>query len=683
MTNVPGVLRRGIIQPKYILAIVIVLIGMMVGMTLYELSASRQDITRILQEEAMSLAEAISIMSDNSLVCFSKIEDLVFERLLSNARILEWMDHRGRLSDEVLRDIAERNEVYRIDVFSKNGRRVLSSHAQGSSDLPVIPQADRLAAHFAPLLNGAEDEMVTGLDEYRSGLYAVGVRRRKGGAIVLNMDAEQMLNFRRDMGIGSLIQTIGDNEGIKYIVLQDEDGLILASRNVTEMRRIAGDDFLESALQNRWLDTRIYPFGGEEVLEVVSPFQIDDTSYGLFRIGLSMEEVQAVKSRGKQRLILIAFAAFVIGIVSLSLLLVSQNYSLLSKAYDKMRTYTGMVLENIADGIIVSDSKGVISVFNRAAERILKKSAREAIGTSVAELAPEMRKALQDAFSGQAPDRDSEIAVRLPEAGSRMLSVRTSRIAETEAGQDSIVAIVRDVTEAKLMEDNMRRTEQLTAMGKLASAVAHEVRNPLNAISMITQRLGREFVPREREEKYRELVSMVRSESARLNGIVEEFLQFARPPKLNRQQVGMNQLLDEAISLIEAQATDRDIEISKEYSELGDWILDREQMKQALLNLLLNGIEAMPDGGVLSIKDCPGAGALCLEISDTGKGIPEEDVPRIFDLYFTTKETGTGLGLSIVQRIVTEHGGWVDVDSVPGSGTTFRIHFPEEARADE
>ncbi len=185
------------------------------------------------------------------------------------------------------------------------------------------------------------------------------------------------------------------------------------------------------------------------------------------------------------------------------------------------------------------------------------------------------------------------------------------------------------------MEENIKRTEQLTAMGKLASAVAHEVRNPLNAISMIAQRLGREFVPQEEEEQYHELTSMVKSESARLNGIIEQFLEFARPPKLNRQPVDMDQLLDETTSLVGIQAAEYGIEVHKKYSDLGKWIVDREQMKQVFLNLLLNGIEAMPDGGVLSIRGCSEDETLCIEVSDTGKGISEEEMPRIFDLYFT------------------------------------------------
>ena len=670
MKGLPGVLNIDIVQPKHILAIVAILMGMMIAMGLYEMSASRRDIERVLREEATSLAEAISIMSDNSLACFGEIEYLVTERLLSNARILERLDSESPLSEEILKDIAEQNHIHGILVYSGDGSIILDSHALEDS---APPQLWMLTKMF---LSSDKDETIIVLDEVER--YAVAVRRRKGGAIVLGMDSSEMPEFRKSIGVGSLIQAIGENEGIEYIVLQDENGLILASKNVTQMRKIAGDDFLQSALDHKRVDMRTYLFGGREAMEVVSPFQIDDESYALFRIGLSLDALRAVASRGRNRLVLTALVALAVGAVSLSLLLVSQNHSLLSRAYDRIQTYTGVVLENIADGIVVSDSSGTISVFNRAAERIFGKTGDEAAGLSVDKLGPSMRKLIDDAFSSEASRQISEVAAVLPESRERLLSVRTSRFSGIEAEADSVVAIIRDVTEAKMMEENIKRTEQLTAMGKLASAVAHEVRNPLNSISMIAQRLGREFAPREEEEQYRELTSMIKSESIRLNGIIEQFLDFARPPKLDRQPVDMDQLLDETSALVVMQSAEHGIEIHKKYSDLGRWVVDREQMKQVLLNLLLNGVEAMPGGGVLSIRGCVEDKTLCIEISDTGKGIPKEEIPRIFDLYFTTKETGTGLGLSIAQRVVMEHGGWLDVDSEPGDGAAFRIYLPAE-----
>lgn len=671
MRDIPRTLKRGIVPPKYILAIAVVLIITMFGMGLYEFYTSKRDIMHVLQEEAISLAESISIMGDNSLISFGMIEELVFRRLMDNARILEEMDYQGRLSEKSLKSLAEQNSIYQIIVFDEKAQITLINRKEAVTARIM----DALIERITPLLNGIENETEILLYENTYEHYAVGIHRRKGGAIVTGIHSDEMLKFRRSTGIGNLIQEIGKNEGIEYIVLQDEAGLILASKNITEIRKISGDKFLEDALKNRWIDTRKYLFNGIDVLEVVSPFQINEASYGLFRIGLSMKKVNAVESRGKQRLVLAALITITISIISLSLLLINQNYSLISNSYDRMKSYTGTVLENIADGIIVTDDKGIISVFNKASEMIFRRSADEVIGKSIAELSQDLR----GIFDGTTDQQLSEITVKVPigTQASRLLSIDTSRLLETEGKGYSVIAVIRDITEAKLMEENIRRTEQLTAMGKLASAVAHEVRNPLNAISIIAQRLNREFIPSKKEDEYHELINIVRSELSRLNSIVEEFLQFARPPKLNRQPVDVDQLLDETALLIHAQTEGKDIKIEKSYSDLGIWVIDKEQMKQALLNLLLNSIDAMPDGGILSVKGRIDQYGLYLDISDTGKGISEEDIPHIFDLYFTTKETGTGLGLSIVQRVIMEHGGWISVESVLRVGTTFSIYLPK------
>lgn len=668
MAFVPEVLRKGIIQPKYILAIVVILIVMIAGMSLYELSTSSKDIMRVLREEAISLAESISVVSDNALICFDRFADMAVERLLNNARALECLDYEGHLDRKIASDTAKKNNIHQIAILEDDGRQSWSFPASSTLPDPTT------IGNIAPLINGDESEMVIELGEdMEEDRVAVGVHRRKGGAIVLVAEVDELSEFRRSIGIGSPIQAIGENEGIEYIVLQDKMGLILASKNVTEMEKIVGDSFLEDALQNKVLDTRIYSYDGKEVMEVVSPFQLDHSSFGLFRIGLSMKEVHAVRSRSRQRLILTTLIAFTAGIVSLGFVFVNQNYRLLSGAYERIQTYTGTILKNIADGVVVSDKKGVISVFNKSAERIFRRPAHEMIGAKTVTLGPAIESFFTSVTDDRLPSKADEFAVEVPGAGSRLLSIHAGWL-DTEDG-GSVVAVIRDITEERLIEENMRRAEQLTAMGKLASAVAHEVRNPLNAISMIAQRLSREFVPEREKDNYYELINTIRSESSRLNRIIENFLQFARPPKLNRQPTDMDQVLDEIIALIIPQAEGRGIDVQKGYSGLGIWTVDSQQLKQALLNILLNGIEAMPGGGILSVKAKKEDERLSIEISDTGKGIPKEDISKIFDLYFTTKETGTGLGLSIAQRVITEHNGWISVDSEPGIGTTFSIYI--------
>jgi two-component system sensor histidine kinase HydH len=665
------IIKKGIIQPKYILAIAIVLIAVLVGMGFYELSASNRDLMTVLQEEATSIAEAINIMGEKSLLSFDEMMDLISNRALNNARLLEMIDYNGHLNDKILKEIIERNEIYQVFVVNRDGQVIFNMGEDKESNTIGTAMSD---SKFRSLLDGVENEVVIDLYNDGSDSFLVSVYRRKGGAIAIITDANEIMEFKRSIGIGNLIQAVGENKGIEYIVLQDKRGIISASKNVSEMRRISGDSFLENALQNKLSDTRVYSYDGRDVFEVVNSFQIADNSYGLFRIGLSMKEANSVKARSQQRLLIISLVALVAGVVILSFLLVSQNYSLLSSAYERIQTYTGTVLENIADGIIVADNKKTVSVLNKASERIIEQSADDLTGKSISNLNSEIEKVINDAYNAKWSEHTSEIKVRSVDSGEKLLSINVSKI--TKAGDTSVIAVVRDVTESRAMEENIKRTEQLTAMGKLASAVAHEVRNPLNAISMTAQRLDREFSPKENEGKYRELTQMIKSESIRMNRIIEEFLKFAKPPKLNRQPTNIEQLLDEVTLLIKSQAEYHDIKVDKQYYEIGIWNLDREQIKQVILNLLLNGIEAIPDGGTLLVKTWKEGDDLAIEVTDTGKGIPEDVLPRIFDLYFTTKDMGTGLGLSIVQRIIAEHGGLIKVSSGLGIGTTFRIHLP-------
>jgi two-component system sensor histidine kinase HydH len=665
------IIRKGIIQPKYILAIAIVLIAVLVGMGFYELSASNRDLMTVLQEEATSIAEAINIMGDNSLLSFDEMMDLICNRALNNARLLEMIDYNGHLNDKILKEIIERNEIYQVFVVNGDGQVVFSMGDDKESNAINTAMSDN---KFRSLLDGVEKEAVIDLYNDGSDSFLVSVYRRKGGAIAIITDANEIMEFKRSIGIGNLIQAVGENKGIEYIVLQDEKGIISASKNVSEMRRISGDSFLENALQNKLSDTRVYSYDGRDVFEVVNPFQIADNSYGLFRIGLSMKEANSVKVRSQQRLLIISLVALVAGVVILSFLLVNQNYSLLSTAYERIQTYTGTVLENIADGIIVADNKKTVSVLNKASERIIEQSADDLTGKSISNLNSEIEKIINDAYNAKWSEHTSEIKIRSADSGEKLLSINVSKITKTD--DTSVIAVVRDVTESRAMAENIKRTEQLTAMGKLASGVAHEVRNPLNAISMTAQRLDREFSPKENEDKYRELTQIIKSESIRMNRIIEEFLKFAKPPKLNRQPTNIELLLDEVTLLIKSQAEYHNIKVDKQYSEIGIWNLDREQIKQVVLNLLLNGIEAMPDGGALSVKTWKEGDDLSIEVTDTGKGIPEDVLPRIFDLYWTTKDMGTGLGLSIVQRIIAEHEGLINVNSRLGIGTTFRIHLP-------
>ncbi len=232
--------------------------------------------------------------------------------------------------------------------------------------------------------------------------------------------------------------------------------------------------------------------------------------------------------------------------------------------------------------------------------------------------------------------------------------------------------------ERRALEAGLARRERLAALGDMAAALAHEIRNPLNAVSMGLQRLRAEFRPAEAEE-YARLVDLVQGEVRRLNTIMEQFLSLARPLPLKLEPLQAEELLTELAALVEADARSSGVRVALAIpSGLAPIVADRDHLKQVLLNLILNGLQAMPEGGTLRLEAAATRDTLTLTVADTGPGIPPEALPRLFDPYFTTKAKGLGLGLAIARRIVEEHGGRIEVESRPTRGSRFRVALPLE-----
>ncbi len=234
-----------------------------------------------------------------------------------------------------------------------------------------------------------------------------------------------------------------------------------------------------------------------------------------------------------------------------------------------------------------------------------------------------------------------------------------------------------------LAQEALRRRDRLAAMGELASTVAHEVRNPLNAIGMSIQRLRREFTdalssaPEADRAELQELLGIVTVETQRLDRIVQQFLEYARPPKLAPRRTDLAALLSDAAGSLRASAAARGVTIETDLQGAGEAVIDRDQCMQALDNLIRNAIEASPAGGRVALRARSAPGGHVIEVEDQGPGIPPDQVPRIFDLYFTTKADGTGVGLAVTHQIVDAHGGRIDVQSGPGRGTRMTIHLPD------
>ena len=226
------------------------------------------------------------------------------------------------------------------------------------------------------------------------------------------------------------------------------------------------------------------------------------------------------------------------------------------------------------------------------------------------------------------------------------------------------------------MEMRLHQAERLSAMGRLAAGVAHEIRNPLNAISMATQRL--------QENNVGQLTGVILAEIRRLNNIVEEFLGFSRSRNLKFSRLDLIGLLDQIVLLVREEAESEGISIETRYAVFPLMIsMDSDKLEQAFLNIIKNAMESISDGGSVKLSVEPrGKEWVTIKISDTGTGLSPEEIERIFDPDYTTKEKGLGLGLSLAHEIIRGHGGEIHVRSQPGSGTTFEILLPVKNRSD-
>ncbi|WP_394837397.1 ATP-binding protein [Pendulispora rubella] len=348
------------------------------------------------------------------------------------------------------------------------------------------------------------------------------------------------------------------------------------------------------------------------------------------------------------------------------------------------RRYRALV--ELTDVLVIGlDETGHVALFNRRAAALAEIASEEAYGRDFVDTwIPEedrgrLRESLSQAHRGE---RLREVETSFVEPNRRvrwqLLPARDSE----EKRHHFVYLIGIDVTERRALEKRAADAEALSAMGTLALNLAHEIRNPLNAAVLQLHLMGRDIdkleADYERRAAMHRRVEIVGSEINRLNRLLTEFLELARPRGIGREPVHIGSLVDDVLELERESAERRGIRIERQIvaDGCGVAIGDREKLKQVIINLVVNSIEAMKGGGTLTARVKCGDSNVVLEIVDTGPGIDPELVDNVFDPFFTTKEGGTGLGLSIVRKIIDQHGGDVSITSEKGQGTQVRVRVP-------
>ncbi|MCK6529096.1 ATP-binding protein [Myxococcota bacterium] len=365
-----------------------------------------------------------------------------------------------------------------------------------------------------------------------------------------------------------------------------------------------------------------------------------------------------------------------------------------------LRELHGNIVENIRSGILTSDLAGRITSFNAAAEKLTGIPASLAAGRPVVELFPEAAERLKEPAltDSLGPESGGSWEQWYRGDARRRLYLRfaVSDLRDPRRAPIGRILIFDDITRLRHVEEQLERDERLAALGRLASGIVHEIRNPLASISGSVQLLRSCLDLREDD---RRLMDIVIREADRLNGLVTNFLGFARNPTPNLGRVRPDRIAAEVLQMARSQGWSSGTVEVRERFESEEFVhADPDQLRQILWNLVLNAVQAMPRGGTITVgtrvllgygpKDPKDSGVIRvgdwyeLSVRDTGVGMEPEQLARIFDPFVTQKSGGTGLGLAIVQRIVDAHGGCISVESSPGRGASFLVFLPLTGEGD-
>jgi two-component system, NtrC family, sensor histidine kinase AtoS len=339
---------------------------------------------------------------------------------------------------------------------------------------------------------------------------------------------------------------------------------------------------------------------------------------------------------------------------------------------ENVESYNENILHCVTSGVITFDTSCRITTINRAAEEILNIRRDRMLGRTCQDLFEEgeITSAVRAALDGRLPSARME--ARLGDANSRVwIGYNTTILTDRHDKPIGVILSFSDLTEVKRLQEQMELRERLSALGEMSAGIAHELRNPM---AVITGYLN--LMSKKADQAGQDVIRKIADEISGMNRIIGDLLTFARPASLNRVPVNLKELIETSVATV-MQATDADHRVATMIAlDPGTVRIDEGLMRQALTNLIQNAVEAMTEGGTLSVSGSARQNEFIVAIKDTGSGIPQDRIKKIFLPFFTTKDKGVGMGLALAHKIISTHGGRIEVESTEGKGSTFTVTLP-------
>ncbi len=544
--------------------------------------------------------------------------------------------------------------------------------------------------------------------------YMVRILSEKGAALIKGLEAGARTGMMRMMWGGQQVQTLIEETAllpdVLYIMIINREGLVLAGSQGSligsaEIRpyfdEIKVSDTIHwkiVTIQNDLRAFEVYKFFkpitghgdrmGDEMghhmrRRTMMPQADNEWSFSsgkvqedrIILVGLDLAPFEDARRVDIRNTAILSGVLVLLGLGGFISMFWMHSYYSTKKSLQDTSAIADEVVTSLPVGLIATDQDKKIAFYNSAAERITGLDLEKVRGKDLESVLPSGFYGFIESLNRGESVVEKETQWDIVGEKAVPLSLSASQIINEEGQFVGLVLIIRDLREVRSLQEEVRRKETLAAIGGLAAGVAHEIRNPLSSLKGIASYLKDKFEDNNRDK---EMAGVMIQEVDRLNRVISELLEFAKPTDLNLRITDMNLLIEHSVKLIEKEAFAKGISIEVNLAQQSmNAEIDADRFSQCLLNLYLNAIQSMKNGGHLVINaDITEKNTVYIEIRDSGEGIQPENLKKIFDPYYTTKSKGTGLGLAIVHKIIEAHKGQIRIHSLTGQGTTVTIEMP-------
>lgn len=536
----------------------------------------------------------------------------------------------------------------------------------------------------------------------------------KGAALIRSFEAGARMGMRGMMGmrrgdfqLQRLLTETAKQPDIVYIIVTDAKGRIKAHNNLSQVGKRYGTDLdLEKIQQSGALYKReVINETGQDTFEVFRNFK--PLQVGMHRhlkrhlelmdkdlrrrferyitgeikqiifVGFDMGPFKTAREEETLQIVITTALLLLAGLGGIFFLFLTQAYQTAKTSLSRVKALSDKLVENMPIGLISLDRNQKIVTFNNSSQSILHKPFKEAHGKEAKDVLPVQFHSLIERISNKEEQIAQEMLTRLANGKEISLDIIIALLKDEAGEMTGYLILFKDLTEIKGLKKEIETSRRLASIGRLAAGVAHEIRNPLSSIKGFATYFKERYAEVREDKKTAEIMI---EEVERLNRVVSQLLEFARPLELRKEDVNIKRLIEHSLKMIEMEVKQRNIELEiNSQMDKSEVVMDKDKMEQVLLNLYLNALDSMEEkGGKLSVEVNNESfnGKLRFVVSDNGSGIKEEDTPHLFDPYFTTKQSGTGLGLAIVRKIVEAHGGDIKIESSSEKGTVVTVSIP-------